>query len=142
MKYVLYYWSRYGHNKKIVDYLGTKLKDKSKNVEIINVEGADPANIPDADLYVFSAPTEAFNVQKNMRKFMKKLETMDGKKYGIINTHGMNKNWLSKMEKYLKNTNMQKVAETDLIVKGEGQKEGNGFIEDWQEKIDAFSKKL
>lgn len=142
MKYVLYYWSRFGHNKKIVEYLGTKLKDKSKEIDIINVEEADPTKVPNADFYVFSAPAEAFNVQRNMRKFMKKLSSMDDKKYAIINTHGMNRNWLKKMDKYLKNTNMEKVAEADLIVKGDGQKEGNALPDDWKEKIDDFSSKL
>lgn len=142
MKYVLYYWSRFGHNKKIVEYLGTKLKDNSKDIEILNVEEAEPTKVPNADFYVFSAPAEAFNVQRNMRKFMKKLRSMDGKKYAIINTHGMNRNWLKKMDKYLKNTNMEKVAEADLIVKGDGQKEGNALPDDWKEKIDDFSSKL
>jgi len=139
---VLYYWSRFGHNKKIVEYLGTKLKEKTKDIDIINVEEAEPTNVPDADFYVFSAPAEAFNVQRNMKKFMKKLSSMDGKKYGIINTHGMNRNWLKKMDKYLKNTNMEKVAETDLIVKGEGQKEGNALPDNWKKTIDEFSSKL
>lgn len=139
---MLYYWSRFGHNKKIVEYLGTKLKDNSKDIEILNVEEAEPTKVPNADFYVFSAPAEAFNVQRNMRKFMKKLRSMDGKKYAIINTHGMNRNWLKKMDKYLKNTNMEKVAEADLIVKGDGQKEGNALPDDWKEKIDDFSSKL
>jgi len=143
MKYVIYYWSRYGHNKKIADYLSTKFKDNKADVEVFNVKETDPSNVPEADLYIFSAAAEAFNVQKNMRKFMKKLDNMDGKKYGIINTHSMqSKNWLAKMEKLLSKKNMEKVAETDLIIGKQGQTTGEGFTKNWKDKLDDFSKKL
>ena len=143
MKYVIYYWSRYGHNKKIADYLSTKFKDKKADVKIFNVKETDPSKVTEADVYVFSAAAEAFNVQKNMRRFMKKLDNMDGKKYGIINTHSMqSKNWLSKMEKLLSKKNMEKIAETDFIIAKEGQSEGKGLTGNWKEKLDDFSKKL
>ena len=90
-----------------------------------------------ADLYVFSAPTEAFNIQKNMRKFMKKLEKMENKKYGIINTHGMKKDRLHKMDKLLSKKNMVKVAAVDFQV-GDGSQAGNGLPGGWETKLDHF----
>jgi menaquinone-dependent protoporphyrinogen IX oxidase len=37
MKYTIVYWSRYGHNKKIVKYLAEKLKEKkAKNPDFNN----------------------------------------------------------------------------------------------------------
>lgn len=72
---------------------------------------------------------------------MKKLEGMDQKKYGIINTHSMNKNWLPKMEKLLSKKNMVKVAEVDFQI-GKDAKNGNAFTESWQTKIEDFSKKI
>lgn len=143
MKYVIYYWSRYGHNKKIVEYIESKLKKGSDDVTVMNVVDADPGSVPDADLYVFSASAEAFNVQKYMRKFMKKLSGMGGKKYAIINTHAMrSKNWLGKMEKLLSKSDMVKVAATDFVVGSDGQKEGNGLPNAWEGKIDDFVTKL
>jgi len=141
MKYVIVYWSRYGNGKRIVDYLSTKLKEKSNDIQVLKTDEADPTSMPNADVYVFSAPTEAFNVQRNMRTFMKKLEGMEEKKYGIINTHGMNKNWLYKMEKLLSKKKMVKVAGVDFQV-GKDANSGNGLMEGWESKLDEFSIKI
>jgi flavodoxin len=137
MKYTVIYWSRYGNGKKIVDYLESKLKATKADVTILETSNADPTSLPDSDIYLFSAPTEAFNLQKNMRSFMKKLENMDGKKYGIINTHAMNRNWLRKMEKLLNKKNMQKIASVDFRV-GKDANTGNGLMAGWQSKADDF----
>ena len=115
MKYVLVYWSRFGHNKKIVEKLSTKLQEKGAKTQILQTNEADPKKMPEADTYIFSASAEAFRVQKNMRNFMKKLEDMSGKKYGIINTHAMkSKNWLKSMEKLL--TKKDTVSYTHLTL--------------------------
>ena len=141
MKYVIIYWSRYGNGKKIVEYLEGKLKAKKSDVTVLKTDDADPSSLPDADVYVFSAPTEAFNLQRNMRSFMKKLSGVDGKKYGIINTHGMDRNLLGKMEKLLNKKSMEKVASVDFKVSKEANT-GNGLMDGWEEKIDEFAGKL
>jgi len=141
MNYAIIYWSRYGNGKKIVDYLTGKLNEKSIETKIFKTSEANPSAMPEADLYVFSAPTEAFNVQNNMKNFMKNLEGMEEKKYGIINTHRMKKSKLKKMEKILSNKKMIKVAEIDFQV-GDGSKTGNGLKEDWKAKIEEFAEKL
>ena len=141
MKYVIVYWSRYGNGKKIVDYLESKLKSKKAEVKVLKTTNADPTKMPVADMYIFSAPAEAFNLQRNMRSFMKNLKEMDGKKYGIINTHGMKRNWLGKMEKLLNKKNMEKVASVDFKVSKEANT-GNGLMDGWEEKINDFAKKL
>jgi flavodoxin len=141
MKYTIVYWSRYGHNKKIVNYLSEKLKEKKAETQILTTDEADPRALPEADLYVFSAAAEAFNLQRNMRTFLKNLEGLNGKKYGIINTHGMDKNRLPKMEKLLSNKNMVKVADVDFKV-GKDIKSGNALMDGWETKIDKFAEKL
>jgi flavodoxin len=141
MKYVIVYWSRYGNGKRIVEYLDGKLKEKPAETQIFTTDDADPTAMPEADVYIFSAPTEAFNVQKNMRSFMKRLEGMDGKKFGIINTHGMKKNWLNKMEKLLTKKNMVMVAGIDYQM-GKDVNAGNGLEEGWEVKLDEFAGKL
>ncbi len=141
MNYVIVYWSRYGNGKKVVDHLAKKLKQKGAETQIFKTDEADPAAMPKADFYVFSAPTEAFNIQKNMRTFMKKLEGMGEKKYGIINTHGMKKNWLYKMDKLLCKKNMVKIAGVDFQV-GDGSQTGNGLMKGWESKLDEFAGKL
>ena len=141
MNYVIVYWSRFGNGKKIVDYLGNKLNEKKGKTQILKTGETDPTNMPQADLYIFSAPAEAFNLQKNMKTFMKKLEDMEGKKYGIINTHGMKKNRLYKMEKLLSKKNMVKVAEVDFQI-GKDSFKGNGLMKGWEAKVDEFTSKL
>ncbi len=140
MKYVTVYWSRYGNGKKIVDYLAEKLREKGE-VQIFKTDEANPVAMPEANLYVFSAPTEAFNIQKNMRSFMKKLEDMEGKRYAIINTHAMERNWLQKMEKLLSKKNMVKVAGVDFKV-GKDANTGNGLTGNWERELDEFAGKL
>ena len=141
MKYVIIYWSRYGNGRQIVNYLAQKLEKKGSTTQIFKTDETDPCALPKADLYVFSAPTEAFNIQKNMRKFMKNLEDMEGKKYGIINTHSMKKNWLPKMEKLLAKKKMVKVASIDFQV-GKEAPSGNGLMEGWESQLDTFANKL
>ena len=141
MKYTIVYWSRYGHNKKIVYYLAEKLKQKKAETHIFTTDEADPAALPESDLYIFSAAAEAFNLQRNMKTFMKNLEGMNGKKYGIINTHAMDKDRLYKMEKLLSKKEMIKVASVDFKV-GKDLQSGNALSEGWKDKIDEFAEKL
>lgn len=141
MRYVIVYWSRYGNGKKIVENLTGKLKNKAEEVKVFKTDEADPKSMPEADLYVFSAPTEAFNIQRNMRSFMKNIQGLEEKKYGIINTHSMNKNWLNKMEKLLSKKSMVKVAAVDFQV-GKNAQTGNGLPEGWESKLDEFAGKL
>ena len=97
--------------------------------------------MPRADLYVFSAPAEALNLAQTMRAFMKQMTGMEGRKYGIINTHGMNKNRLAKMEKLLSKKDMVKVAELDFKM-GTDVQTGNGLPEGWQARVEEFAGKL
>ena len=141
MKYAIVYWSRYGNGKKIVDHLAEKLKENKAEIQILRTDDGDPTSLPESDIYIFSSTTEAFNIQKNMRTFMKNLEGMEEKKYGIINTHGMKKNRLNKMEKLLSNKKMVKIAEVDFQV-GKDANTGNGLMEGWEVKLDEFAVKL
>ena len=141
MKYIIVYWSRYGHGKKIVNYLSERIKKKKEEAQVFSTDEINPKDMPKGDFYIFSSPTEAFNIQRNMRNVMKKLEGMDGKKYGIINTHGMNRNWLNKMEKLLSKKNMVKVAGIDFQI-GKNANTGEGLMDGWETKVDEFSNKI
>ena len=141
MKYVIVYWSRYGNGKKIVTTLADKLKKKDIETQLFTTDEANPTSMPEADLYIFSTPTEAFRVQKNMRTFMKGLSSVEGKKYGIINTHGMDRNWLGSMEKLLSKKHMIKVAGVDFKV-GKTNENELGLLDNWEAKLDEFAQKL
>jgi len=141
MKCVIVYWSRYGNGKKIVEYLDSKLKEKKAEIQIFTTDEANPASLPEADFYIFSAPTEAFNVQRNMRSFMKKLEGLENQKFGIINTHGMKRNLLPKMEKLLSKKEMMQVAALDFQI-GKDANTGNGLSDGWEAEVDRFIEKF
>jgi flavodoxin len=141
MKSVIVYWSRYGNGEKIVNHLSNKLKEEKVETKIFKTNEANPSKLPIADIYIFSSPTEAFNIQKNMRDFIKNLEGMDGKMYGIINTHAMKKDRLYKMDRLLSKKNMIKVTEIDFQV-GKNANTGNGLADGWEIKVDNFVKQL
>ena len=138
MKYAIVYWSRYGNGKKIVDRLATKLPGET---QILKTDEADPTSMPEADFYIFYSPTEAFRVQRNMRSFMKGIKGMEGKKYGLINTHSMDRNWLDSMEKYLSKKKMVKVAGVDFKV-GKEANTGDALPGGWEAEVDEFASKL
>lgn len=138
---VIVYWSRYGNGKKVVDYLEKRMREKGVNTQVMRTDEADPAKMPEADFYVFSSPTEAFRVQKNMRKFMKNLQGVENKKYGVINTHKMKRNWLKSMNKVLSKKEMVKVADLDFRV-GDKTESGDGLPQGWKMKMDEFVEKL
>lgn len=142
MKCVMVYWSRFGHNKQIVEYVDEKLTDSGHDVNVFKTDDADPMDLPDADVYVFSAAAEAFRVQKNMRVFMKKIDGLDGKKFAIINTHAMKKkNWLKGMDRILSKKGLVKIAEVDFRI-GDGQNKGEGLGDGWQQKLKGFIEKI
>ena len=141
MKVVIVYWSRYGNGKRLVEYVSSRLEGMGNEVQVLRTEETDPRAMPDADRYVFSSPTEAFRVQANMRQLMKKLEGMEGKRYGIINTHGMDRNWLSWMEKTLGKKRMVKASAVDFKV-GKNAESGNALPEGWEGMLDEFVNRL
>ncbi len=140
MNGVIVYWSRYGNGRRVVYHLADGLKKRGIPVRVLSPDKVDPKRMPEADFYVFSSPTEGFRVQRNMRRFMKKLERMDKKKYGIINTHRVKKNWLKNMESILSKKNMVKLAALEFRLGKESEK-GNGLPTGWEKKIDRFADK-
>lgn len=141
MKYAIIYWSRFGNNRKIAEHLAKALERKG-TVEILTADRADPGAMPAADVYVFSAAAEKFSIQSDMKKLMKVLRNMDGRRYALINTHALGfKSWLGRMNKLLSKSGMSKIAELDFRM-GEGTDKGNGLPEGWEKRLDEFAAKL
>lgn len=139
MKYVIVYYSRYGNNKKIVEHLSHILMKKGQ-VQVLTADKAEP--LPPADVYVFSAAAERFSIQEDMKKLMKGLGGMEGKKYAIINTHALKfKSWLGRMDKLLSKSGMAKIAEIDFRM-GAGTDKGNGLGEGWEKRLEEFAGKI
>jgi flavodoxin len=136
MKVVIVYSSRYGNGKKCVDFVYARLKTKGHDVQILNAPKSDPAQIPLADLYVFSGATEAFGIAKDLQKYLVDMPVLEGKKYALINTHGMKKaRALPKMEKILSGKKeMVKIGQTDFLV-GKDANTGNGLPQGYQTQL-------
>lgn len=141
MKFVIIYSSRFGNGKKCVDIVNEQLKAKGHDVRVINAPEADPAQIPPADMYIFSGASEAFNIAVGIRKYLKKLPKMEGQKFALISTHGMKRAIaLNKMEKLLgKKKKMVKVASIDFKI-GDGSFEGNGLPEGYEDRLTEWVK--
>lgn len=143
MRYAIIYWSRYGNGKRAVEHLAQRLEGRGAEVEVLRTSEANPRAMPEADVYVFSAPAEKFNLQTDMRRFMKDIEGMAGKRYGLINTHGMKRSRLGKMQKILTmKKGMQIVAGVSFQIDMAKSKTGDGLPEGWEQRLDGFALKL
>jgi flavorubredoxin len=136
MKIVMVYSSRYGNGKKCVDCVNAQLKAKGHEVQILNAPESNPAQIPPADMYIFSGAAEAFSIAKGLKNYLVSMPVLEGRKYALINTHGMKKpRALPKMEKILSGKKkMIKVGEIDFRV-GDGAQQGNGLPEGYQAQL-------
>jgi flavodoxin len=143
MKIVIIYSSRYGNGKKCVDCVDEELKTKGHEVLVINAQEANPAQIPPADLYIFSGATEAFSIAVGIKKYLKKIPKMEGKKYAIMSTHAMERAIaLKKMEKLLsQKKKMTKVSSIDFQVNKQAQ-EGNGLPEGYEDSLQKWVKEI
>ncbi len=143
MRCLIIYWSRYGHGERLIEYLSEKLENNKIKIQIRKPDTLDPKNMPEADLYIFSYPTEAFRIRRDMRIFMKKLTGLEHKSYGILNTHFMNKNWLKSMEKILTNKKkMKKLAEIDFQIEKQKVESGEGLPKGWKKDIEKFVEEI
>ncbi|MEM4728583.1 MAG: hypothetical protein QXH42_02320 [Thermoplasmata archaeon] len=143
MKVAIIYHSRYGNGKKCVDCVENLLKSGGHEVIVLSATQSSPAQIPPAELYIFSGATEAFSIARPLRTYLKGLPRLDGKRYGLINTHAMKKpRALPKMEKILSGKKgMVKVAEIDFRV-GEGTDKGMGLPPDYEQRLAEWVKVL
>jgi flavodoxin len=140
MKVVIVYSSRYGNGKKCVDCVDSRFKAKGHSVEVLVAAQADPAQVPPADLYVFSGASEAFSLAKPIKAYLKGLPELVGRKYALINTHGMKKaRGLPKMEKILTGKKkMVKVGVIDFQV-GKGSDQGNGLPAGYEARLSEWA---
>jgi flavodoxin len=128
MKFVIVYSSRWGNGKKCVDCVDAALKSRGHEVQVLNAPESNPAQIPPADMYIFSGATEAFGIARAIKDYLIAMPELEGKRYALINTHGMKKpRALPKMEKILtKKKKMVKVSEIHFQV-GEDANLGNAL---------------
>ena len=112
LKVFIAYESKYGNGKKCVEKLQSLISKEEHNVEVHSVREIDPNSLPQADLYIFSSPTQIGRPARKMRKFLKKLEIPQGAKYSVMVTHmDPNAKTLRFMEDLLQSKGMTKVSD-------------------------------
>lgn len=144
MKFVIAYSSRFGNGKRAVDVVEAELKAREHEVQVVNVQDADPARIPPADLYIFSAASEKFSLAVPMKKYLKKLPKKEQEKYALIITHAMDKKLMAlpKMEKFLKKAGMVEAKPHIDFKIGDGSTKGDGMPDGYEEKLKEWVAKF
>lgn len=138
MKVCIAYESKYGNGKKCVEYLQDTMSKTGHDVETFSVRETQPELLPQADIYVFSAPTQIGSPARKMKKFLKKLDIkQEGAKYALMTTYLNPKaTTLQKMENFLQPIGMTKITD-GLKIKVTGMK--GPLEEGYEKKLDAFA---
>jgi len=141
MKVCIAYESKYGNGQKCVEYLKEIVSNKGHAVDLFSVRDVKPNELLQADIYVFSTPTQIGSPARKMKKYLKKINiSQEGAKYALLTTHSSDKTEaLEKMEKLLQPTGMIKITD-GLKIKVTGLK---GPLEDsYEEKLEAFANNI
>jgi len=141
MKVCIAYESKYGNGQKCVEYLKEIVSNKGHAVDLFSVRDVKPNELLQADIYVFSTPTQIGSPARKMKKYLKKINiSQEGAKYALLTTHSSDKTEaLEKMEKLLQPTGMLKITD-GLKIKVTGLK---GPLEDsYEEKLEAFANNI
>ncbi|MEN6379644.1 MAG: flavodoxin domain-containing protein [Methanofastidiosum sp.] len=126
MKVCILYDSKHGTRKTCMGYLGSLIKNNGHKVDIFSGKEIKRSSIPEAGLYIFSAPTHFGDVSRKMKGFINKIDGKDGKKYLTINTclapENLKENkTIDTMEMILEEKGMKKAIES-VRIKVEGLK--------------------
>jgi len=138
MRVNLIYCSKYGNGGKAMKKVREHLSQAGHECLCLAVKDANPKELPPADLYVVSAPTQFGGVPGKMKRFINKMDVPRGAKFGAIVTHVSGEPALDKMAALLESKGLVRAAETDLKV---AAKEGP-LEPGWQEKVKAFAREL
>lgn len=124
MKIAVAYESKYGNGKRCMEYLRDELSRDGHEVALFSVREQGPSSLPEAEVYVFSAPTQIGNVAAKMKKFLKKVEfPTEGVKYALVTTcmDPQKTKSITTMEDLLLSKGVTKAAD-GLIIKVNGMK--------------------
>lgn len=141
MKVCIVYESKYGNGKTCAEYLQSVISRKGHDTEILSIREIKPKLLPQADFYIFSAPTHIGGPPGKMKRFLKNLkcEEKEGK-YALITTCvDLNTKALQKMKDILQPKGMMKISD-GLKIKVTGMK---GPLEDgYDKKLEEFAAEI
>ncbi len=145
--------SKYGNGAKVADEFRRRMAARDVTVEVHHVADVEPAEMPPADLYVFSSPGRMGRPIRGIRTFLKDVRLPRGTRYAVLTTEMApqpeKKTGLIPTEEeicrfqhvrpimieILRHKGLVKVAEEKVYVT-----DFRGPLEDgWEAKVDAFA---
>lgn len=123
MKINILYASWFGNGKKVVEELAGILSKKNHEVKVFSIMEKPAGIIPEADLYIFSAPTRKFDLPVNVKDFIGSfIPPKSQAHYALMTTYLDPRTiGLKKIETILNSKGMLKVA-NDFKVRSLGLK--------------------
>lgn len=156
MKIEYFHASKYGNGATVAEEFREQMAARGVSVSVHHIREARPAELPSADLYLFSSPGRFGKPIGGMRRFLKKVGLPAGTKYAILTTEAAPKpdkktgrtpseeelaRWQRVrpiMNEILLGKGLAEVAEDEVQVTGlKGPLE-----EGWQQKVEAFAARI
>ena len=148
--------SKFGNGAKVAARFKEQMAANGVGVDVHHIREVGPAELPSADLYVFSSPGRIGKPIRGMRRFLKRVSLPAGTRYAILTTEAMPKpdketgrmptedelasyqRVRSIMNELLQAKGLVKLGEEKVHVNGL-----KGPLEDgWEMKVDAFASGL
>jgi menaquinone-dependent protoporphyrinogen IX oxidase len=153
MNIVYYHASKFGNGAIVAEEFKKVMAARGITVSVQHIRDADPKDLPEADLYVFSSPGRMGKPKGSVRRFLRQVSLEPGTRYAILTTQGAPQpdkktgkmptqeeldRWervIPVMNELLEAKGLKKVAEGAVWVTGlKGPLE-----EGWQHKVAAFA---
>ena len=156
MNIAYYHASKFGNGAMVAAEFKKIMAASGVTVSVWHIRDANPEELPQADLYVFSSPGRFGKPKGNARRFLRKVSLDPGTRYAILTTQGAPKpdaktgkmptqeeldRWervIPIMNELLEAKGLKKTAEGAVLVTGiKGPLE-----EGWQAKVAAFADQI
>ena len=153
MNIAYYHASKFGNGAMVAEEFKKIMAARGVTGSVQHIRDANPKDLPQADLYVFSSPGRIGKPKGSVRRFLSKVSLEPGTRYAILTTQGAPKpdkktgkmptqeeldRWervIPIMNELLEAKGLKKVAEGAVWVTGlKGPLE-----EGWQHKVAAFA---
>ena len=156
MNIAYYHASKFGNGTMVAEEFKKIMAARAVTVSVQHIRDANPKDLPQADMYVFSAPGRFGKPKGNARRFLRQVSLEPGTRYAILTTQGAPKpdpktgkmpsqqeldRWervIPIMNELLEAKGLKKLAEGAVLVTGlKGPLE-----DDWQQKVAAFADQI
>ena len=153
MNIAYYHASKFGNGAMVAEEFKKIMAARGVTVSVQHIRDANPEDLAEADLYVFSSPGRMGKPKGSVRRFLRKVSLEPGTRYAVLTTQGAPKpdkktgkmptqeeqdRWervIPIMNELLEAKGLKKVAEEAVWVTGlKGPLE-----EGWQHKVAAFA---